>query len=151
MSKFIYRMQNILDLKEKLETQARMAYASQRAVLNREEEKRDALIAQKEQIEREIREMSEGSLRALDLKHASEGITTMKYLIADQEKAVLREKRILDQKRSELEEVMKERKAQEKLREKAFAQFLKDENAAESKMVDELTSYSFGAKKINNV
>ncbi|MBQ9505019.1 MAG: flagellar export protein FliJ [Lachnospiraceae bacterium] len=151
MSKFIYRMQNILDLKEKLETQARMAYASQRAVLNREEEKRDALIAQKEQIEQEIREMSEGSLRALDLKHASEGITTMKYLIADQEKAVLREERILNQKRSELEEVMKERKAQEKLREKAFAQFLKDENAAESKMVDELTSYSFGAKRSGNV
>ena len=31
--------------------------------------------------------------------------------------------------------------------EKAFAQFLKDENAAESKVVDELTSYSYGVKK----
>ena len=99
MSKFIYRMQNILDLKEKLETQARMAYASQRAALNREEEKRDALIRQKELIEQEIRDMSGGSLKAMDLKHASEGITTMKYLIADQEKAVLREKNILDKKR----------------------------------------------------
>ena len=151
MSKFVYRMQNILDLKEKLETQARMAYATQRAVLSREEEKRDALIARKEKLEQEIRDMTGGNLKALDLKHASEGITTMKYLIADQEKAVLREERVLDARRAELEEIMKERKAQEKLREKAFAQFLKDENAAESKMVDELTSYSFGTKRSGNV
>lgn len=147
MSKFIYRMQNILELKEKLETQARMAYASQRIALSREEEKRDALVAEKERIEQSIREMTGGQLYVGDLKHASEGITTMKYLIADQEKAVLREQRILDEKRSELEEVMKERKAQEKLREKAFEQFMKDENAAESKVVDELTSYTYGAKR----
>ena len=125
-----------------------MAYASQRVALNREEEKRDALIAKKERIEQDIRDMSDGNIHVGDLKHASEGITTMKYLIADQEKAVLREQRILDEKRDALEEVMKERKAQEKLREKAFAQFLKDENAAESKMVDELTSYSYGAKNV---
>ncbi|MBO6137881.1 MAG: flagellar export protein FliJ [Lachnospiraceae bacterium] len=150
MSKFIYRMQNILELKEKLETQARMAYATQRVALSREEEKRDALIAQKEGIEQSIRDMSGGQLKAAELRHASEGITTMKYLIEEQDKAVLREKRKLDQKRLELEEVMKERKAQEKLREKAFEQFLKDENAAESKVVDELTSYTFGAKRSPN-
>ena len=147
MSKFVYRMQNILDLKEKLETQARMAYATQRAALSREEEKRDALIAQKEQYQQDIRNRSEEVVHIGELKMISESIKTMGFLIADQEKEVKKQERLLEERRHELEEIMKERKAQEKLREKAFAQFLKDENAAESKVVDELTSYSYGVKK----
>ena len=44
MAKFIYRMQNILDLKEKLETQARNDYAVAQAELNEEEEKLPTLL-----------------------------------------------------------------------------------------------------------
>jgi len=36
---------------------------------------------------------------------------------------------------------------QEKLREKAFETFIKEENARESKEVDELTSYTYGQKR----
>ncbi len=147
MSKFVYRMQNILDLKEKLETQARLAYATQRAALAGEEEKLDELIAWKEQYQQDIRNRSEEIVHIGELKMISESIKTMGFLIADQEKEVKKQERLLEQRRLELEEIMKERKAQEKLREKAFARFLKDENAAESKVVDELTSYSYGVKK----
>ena len=35
----------------------------------------------------------------------------------------------------------------EKLKEKAFEQFMKDENAAEGKAVDELTSYTYGQRE----
>ena len=42
---------------------------------------------------------------------------------------------------------MQERKTHDKLKEKAFEQFVKDENARESKEIDELTSYSYGKNK----
>ena len=39
MAKFRYRMQNILDVKEKLETQAKNEFAIAAAVVNEEEDK----------------------------------------------------------------------------------------------------------------
>ena len=39
MARFIYRMQSILDIKEKLEEQARMEFATAKVRLNEEEEK----------------------------------------------------------------------------------------------------------------
>ena len=42
---------------------------------------------------------------------------------------------------------MQERKAQEKLKEKAFEAFLQDENAKESKEIDELVSFTYGRKQ----
>ena len=47
----------------------------------------------------------------------------------------------------QLEEVMKERKTYEKLREKSFEEFKAEVNHEESKEVDELTSYTYGQKK----
>ncbi len=70
----------------------------------------------------------------------------MQYLIDEQEEAVKAEQKKLEVVREHLEQVMMERKAQEKLREKAFEQFKKDELAAESKAIDELTSYVYGNK-----
>ena len=47
MAKFVYRMQNILDIKNKLEIQAKNSYAVARMRLNKEDEKLDGLVAQK--------------------------------------------------------------------------------------------------------
>ena len=41
---------------------------------------------------------------------------------------------------------MQESKTQEKLKEKAFEEFIHEENAREAKEVDELTSYTHGRK-----
>ena len=48
--------------------------------------------------------------------------------------------------REKLTEAMKERKIFEKLREKAFDEFMKEEGRREQKEVDELMSYRYGAK-----
>ena len=49
-----------------------------------------------------------------------------------------------------MKEIMQERKMHEKLKEKALAQFLQEENAAEGKIVDELTSYTYGQRGKRN-
>ena len=48
MAKFVYRMQSILNIKEKIQEQARMEFASARIRLDEEEEKLRLLLERKE-------------------------------------------------------------------------------------------------------
>ena len=54
----------------------------------------------------------------------------------------------LEKERQKLKEAMQERKIQEKLRENAFEAFMREEKASESREIDELTSYTYGQKKM---
>ena len=49
--------------------------------------------------------------------------------------------------RQKLDEVMKERKTQEKLREKDFEEFKQQLAQEDNKVVDELVSYNYGRPK----
>ena len=69
----------------------------------------------------------------------------MKYHIGLQEENVRRAGRKVEVAREKLQEAIKERKTHEKLKENAFEQFKIEVAAAESKEVDELTSYRFGS------
>ena len=79
-----------------------------------------------------------------DIIENAQAIDTMKSLIADQKVNVKKAENELEKKRVKLEEVMKERKTQDKLKEKAFDEFKADINYQESKEIDQLTSYVYG-------
>ncbi len=144
MAKFIYRMQNILNLKEKMEEEAKNAYVAQQARLNAEEEKLAALIRKKSYYEEEGRRIRQTKLNIRDLEENEYAVSTMTGLIMQQEEALKKEQELLEEKRSSFEEAMKERKTQEKLRENAFEEFKADLNYQESKEIDQLTSYVYG-------
>ncbi len=59
---------------------------------------------------------------------------------------IARAAKAVEKARAALQELMQERKAHEKLKENAFEEFMKDELAAESKEIDQLTSYTYGQK-----
>ncbi|MCR5410983.1 MAG: flagellar export protein FliJ [Lachnospiraceae bacterium] len=148
MAKFVYRMQNILNLNEKLEEQAKMDYATQQAVLNEAEEAEEALKKRKEQYEEKARRIrSDDSVKVRDLIENSQAIEIMGGMIEEQHEVVKKEESILEVKRQALEDAMKERKTQEKLKEKAFDEFKAELLMEESKQIDQLTSYTFGIKK----
>lgn len=147
MAKFVYRMQNILNLNEKLEEQAKMEYATQQMVLNDEEEKEQQLKDRRSSYEDEARRLREESLNVRDMVANANAISIMGELISDQHKVVEKEEEKLEEKRSALEEAMKDRKTQEKLKEKAFDEFKMELSMEESKQIDQLTSYTFGIKK----
>ncbi len=149
MGRFRYRMQNILELKEKLETQAKIDYAVQRKVLTKEQEREQFLINEREELEREAAELRKDKLCVRDMRAMDHGIVGMDDMILDQQEVVAREEEELERRRAALEKVMKERKAQEKLREHAFREFLQEEAAAESKAIDELTSFTYGSRARN--
>ncbi len=150
MAKFVYRMQSILDIKMKLETQAKMQFAAAKRALDEEEEKLENLYRRKETYIEEARQKRNDSLRVRELRDSKVAIQTMDEFIFKQKQYVAKAEAKLEEARIALQEVMQERKTHEKLREKSFEQFRMDENSRESKEIDELTSYSYGQKKMGN-
>ena len=144
MAKFIYRMQNILNLKEKLEEEAKNAYVAQLARVHAEEDRLQALIERKEEYEEEGRRIRLQKLNVRDLEENEYAVSTMKGMIEAQRRVLSDEEAVLDEKRGGYEEAMKERKTQDKLKEKAFEAFKVELNMQESKEIDELTSYVYG-------
>lgn len=146
MAKFKYRMQSILEVKKKLEEQAKNEFAAARAALNEEEEKLEQLRIRKEAYEDEGRALRESTLNIMDIIENKEALLRMDEFIADQQLNVKRAEDRMEEARIALQTAMQESKTQEKLREKAFEQFMKEENARESKEIDELVSYTYGRK-----
>lgn len=147
MAKFIYRMQSILDIKVKLETQARMQFATAKHILNEEEEKLERLYKRKEDYIEEARKSRSDVLNVKELRESKAAIQTMDDFIVMQMKQVEKAAQAVEEARERLEEVMKERKTHEKLREKSFEEFKVEINHEESKEIDELTSYTYGQKQ----
>ena len=146
MAKFRYRMQSILEIKKKLEEQAKNEFAAARAALNEEEDKLEQLKKRKEAYEDEGRALRENTLNIMDIIGNKEALLRMDEFIADQQLNVKRAQDRMEEARLALQTAMQESKTQEKLREKAFVQFVKEENKRESKEIDELVSYTYGRK-----
>lgn len=147
MAKFIYKMQNILNLKLKLEEQQKMEFAAARKRLDEEEDKLALLYRRKSYYEDEGRRLREDSLNVQDILENRNALIQMDEYIAFQKIQVSKAEEALEAERRKLQEAMQERKIQEKLRENAFEVFIREENARESKEVDELVSYTYGQKR----
>ena len=147
MSKFIYRMQNILNIKYKLEDQAKTEFMLANQVLREEEEKLETLKVRKKGYEEAVRNLLQNQLQVDRIKENQEAIVRMEEFIRTQIRIVEEAARQVEIKAAKLTELMQERKAQEKLKEKAFEAFLQEENARESKEIDELVSFTYGRKQ----
>lgn len=141
MAKFIYRMQNILEIKLKMEDQAKTEFAAAKIHLDEEEEKLQFLRDRKAGYEEQGRALRRNSLKVREILENRQAIDRMDEFILLQLKNVEKAQQELDQAREKLTEAMKESKTHEKLREKAFDQFIHEENDREAKEIDELTSY----------
>ena len=143
MAKFVYRMQNILDVKYKLETQAKTAYAEANAKLRNEELKLRQIYDDIKKYEENIRVHSINHIDIEELKWCTNAIRIKKIEAERQKKAIERARRGVEIARVKLNELMADRKTHEKLKEKAFEEFKAELLEAESKEVDELVSFKF--------
>ena len=145
MAKFKYRMQNILDIKYQLETQAKSEFADANARFANEEQKLKSLMARKQMYELEGRILVKGNLDMKKIHNNKRAVAAINELISRQQRALDRAKKELERARNKLNEIMMDRKAHEKLKEKAFEEFKLELAAEESKQVDELVSYTHRA------
>ncbi len=146
MPKFRYRMQSILDIKIKLEEQAKNEFAQAQMELLEEEEKKQVLLRQKGEYEQEAKRLRSDVLSVRELRENKTAIEVMKDRIKRQDIEIIKARNTLEAKREALSQVMQERKMHEKLREKALEEYLEEEKAAEMKSIDELTSFTYGRK-----
>ena len=124
-----------------------MEFAQARIRLTEEEERLAYLIDRKDTYVSRGRELQEDSLNVFDIMENRDAIALMKEFIEEQERAVAKAERQLEEARLKLQNAMQESKTHERLREKAFEEFMKEINAQEAKEIDELTSYVYGQKE----
>lgn len=141
MARFIYNLQNVLEVKKKLEDQQKTAFGLANARVVEEQQKLQELFVRDARYQAQLKELTQGSINIGEIKICKNAIAAMKSKIRDQMIELSKAQRALERERERLNEAMQERKMHENLREKAFAQFLEDEAKEESKITDELVSY----------
>ena len=146
MARFKYKMQSILDVNEKLENKAKQDVAQANARLDTEKQKLVELQKRRSDY------MEEGlklRLEKIDIRKIRENkmaVLKIDEYIKNQMVQINLASREVEKARVALQTLMQERKAHEKLKENAFEAFMKEEQAAESKEIDQLTTYTHGQK-----
>lgn len=143
MAKFIYKMQNLFSIKQKLEDQAKSAFGAAKMRLDEEEEKLVCLEKRKEGYERLLSEKMTGNLNIRDIRSTEDGVEILKYKMRMQQISVNTAQQQLELSRIKLNEAIQERKIQENLREQAFLTFMEELKAEEQKEVDERVSFMY--------
>ncbi len=143
MAKFFYSMQNILDIKLKLEETAKQEYSEARMRLSAEEEKLALLEERRDSYYREYQEALQGNLDFLKIEECRYSLDIMGDMIIKQNDVIKQRSKELELVRQKLNQVMQERKMHEKLKEKQFDTFKQEINAQENKETDEVAGYQF--------
>lgn len=126
-----------------METQAKTAYAQAVNKVAEEEEKLKALQEQKSGYENAIRQMMSEVIDIKLIQQFNQSIEITKEMIKKQIVELHIANKNLDIARQQLNQAMKERKTQEKLKERAFEDFKQELNAEEKKEIDELVSFNY--------
>lgn len=143
MAKFRYRMQNILDIKLKLESQAKIAYGVANQKYLEEQKKLQEIMFRRASYEKALKESMTGRIDVRQVSHARADVNAMKTIMRRQMIEVHKAERVMEDARKKLNELMMERKTHEKLKEKAFEKFKDELKTEESKEIDQLVSYTY--------
>ena len=146
MAKFIYRMQSILDIKYKLEEQAKQHYMSVRTRLNTALNELEVLNKRKDEYFNTYRELLAKKLDVLEIETCKNAILIMDEYIEEQQMKVSQIEQELNKAVDAMNIAMKERKIYEKLREHQFEEFLRELKGEEMKEIDRLVSYQYNVR-----
>lgn len=143
MKKFRYKMESVLQIKVKLEDQAKSNYGNARMRLNQEEDKLEQMYLKKSSYEEELRSLRINRLNLIEIRMCEQAVDVMKTNIKQQAVIVRNSEHRLEVARIRLSDAMVDRKTQERLKEKAFDEYLLEFDSEERKEVDELNSFNY--------
>lgn len=143
MKKFRYSMENLLQVKKKLEDQAKITYGMARLRLTKEEEKLEQMKLRRNSFIDELRSLRSAKLDLPKIKQCEQAIEIMNQNIKQQVTVVKNAVHRLEIARIRLNDAMVERKTQERLKENAFEAYLLELDSEEQKEVDELNSFNY--------
>ncbi len=144
MKKFRYSMESLFEIKQKLEEQAKAAYAAAKMRLSEEEGRLLALQKKREAYIEEQREVMSHFIFVPKLNALQIAVDTTDERIQRQKQNVRKAEMAVRAAEERLIDSMTERKTQERLRENAFEEYKQEMSAEEQKEVDERTSFQYG-------
>ena len=128
MARFRYRMENILSIKYKMESQAKADFAENAKKLNDEKIKLKRIYDDIKLYEKNLRDLSSDFINITELKWTKDAIEIKKDQSKKQLVMVNVANKNLELARNRLNEAIKERKIHEKLKEKEFEEFVYEFN-----------------------
>lgn len=105
------------------------------------------MLAHKKELENVYRELATGILNPQEMLDTRKAIDYQRERIKGQLVEIRVAEKNFEMARIRLDEAVKDRKTHEKLREKAFEEFLVELSQEENKEIDQLVSYRFSADK----
>lgn len=141
MSVFRFSMQSILDMKAKLEDQAKIEFAQAQQKLVEEQELLEQIIKRKEDYIAYGIKLRNEAINVQEILDNKNAIEYTKELEKEQRLAVNVAQKAVDAATRRMMEARAQTRTYEKLKEHAFEEFMIEENRAESKEIDQLNSY----------
>ena len=146
MPRFQFRLQQYLGVKEQIEDQKELEYAKALRKVEEEKQKLAELRRRKDESVEKLRKAVSKAISPFEIRRFNNNIERLKQQIKQQEERLAAAEAFAEQKRQELVQAMKERKALETVKENAREVFLKEVDLAERKQVDELVSFKYTDK-----
>ncbi|MDF1616828.1 flagellar export protein FliJ [Petrocella sp. FN5] len=146
MAKFHYSMENILNVKTKIEEQKKMELAKAMMAHKVEIKKQEAIKAELDTTIEDFRERQKQSHSVSEFKRLSHNVNYYEKAYKAQKEVVVKAKEKVEAKRKALQNALEEKKIQEKLKEKALDVFIEEEKYKEIKMLDEIVGFRYSTK-----
>lgn len=143
MVKFQYSLQNILNIKEKMEEQKKMALSDANQHLRTEENRLNGLHTRRDSLNNHFRSTVSGRVTVRQLRDFNKAHDYVQTSIKNQCIVIEEASRVVEEKRIILQQALMERQMYEKLKEKAYEAYLSEANKEEQKHLDEIVSYKY--------
>lgn len=147
MAVYKFKLQGILDIKDKLETQAKQDFANANLALMEEEALLEQIIQRKNEYFEEGVKLRSSVIDPVAIAQNKLAIEVMEENKIKQEREVAVAKRNVDAARKKMMDARMDTRTFEKLKEDDFERFMKEQGMAESKEIDELNSFRFSEKQ----
>lgn len=144
MAKFIFPMEQILNIKRKLERQEQIKLGEVMRKLSAAMQMLQIIgFKQKDALDKYQKTVMSGQLIHSEVKKLGDSINYYHNAYKSQEELIKDLENEVEEARRKLQEAVKERKTYEILREKAYEAYLEEEKQEEAKIVDEIVSYKY--------
>ncbi len=148
MARFVYKMQSVLNIKQQTENQTKMEFAMAQAELNKQLDILQEYIDRKATYIKEAEELrNEDSLKLQEILDNQYATAQMDVMIKHQSLVVEQYQQRVEKVRIKLTRNIQERKMQETLRDRAFAEFMEEQKQEEAKENDQRTSFTYGQRQ----
>ncbi len=148
MKKYSFRLQPVLDIREKTLEDKRLEMAQVIQLLNEQQEGLERLIAKQASYKDELESLSlEDDLNVFALANFKNYMVNLQEQITQQEHNIENTKKALRVKQEAVNEALKDVKVLEKLKEKQSQKFYKDIEMKETNEIDDISTARYRLKR----